>query len=91
MRLEDVPEGERLFVDANILIHHFSGTSPECRAFLARCESNQVQAFTGVHIVLEVTHRLMLLKAPSKGLISSSQPVRKLKAKPDVVTTSSPH
>lgn len=86
MRLEDVPEGERVFVDANILIHHFSGTSPECRSFLARCESRQVHAFTGTHILLEVAHRLMILEAVGKGLISSGQPARKLKAKPDVVT-----
>ena len=61
MRLEDVPEGERIFVDANILIYHFSRVSSECRSFLARCESGQVEAYTGVHILLEVAHRLMIL------------------------------
>ena len=34
MKLEDLPAGARVFVDANILIYHFSGISLECRAFL---------------------------------------------------------
>jgi len=85
MRLEEIPEGERIFVDANILIYHFSGISPECRAFLQRCERKQVEAFTGIHILLEVAHRLMVLEALHKGLISGSQPARRLKEQPALV------
>ena len=29
MKLDDLPEGARIFVDANILIYHFSGISLE--------------------------------------------------------------
>jgi predicted nucleic acid-binding protein len=39
MKLEELPDGGQIFVDANVLIYHFSGISSECRAFLARCES----------------------------------------------------
>ena len=85
MKLEDLPSGERIFVDANILIYHFAGISVECRAFLQRCESRQVEAFTGIHILLEVTHRLMVLEALHKGLITGSQPARKLKEQPEVI------
>ena len=85
MQLEDVPNGEQIFVDANILIYHFSGISSACRTFLQRCESKQVEAFTGVHILLEVTHRLMVLEALHKGLISGSQLARKLKEQPEIV------
>jgi predicted nucleic acid-binding protein len=67
MKLEDLRGGARVLVDASILIYHFSGISLECRAFLQRCESQQVEAFTGVHILLEVTHRLMVLEALQKG------------------------
>ena len=70
MKLEDLPEGARVLVDANILIYHFSGVSLECRAFLQRCEFREVEAFTGVHILLEVLHRLMVLEALQKGLIT---------------------
>ena len=72
MKLDDLPDGARIFVDANILIYHFSGISLECRAFLQRCESRQVEAFTGVHIVLEVTHRLLILEALQKRLITGA-------------------
>jgi predicted nucleic acid-binding protein len=85
MKLEDLPDGERICVDANILIYHFTGISSECRTFLQRCEARQVEAFTGVHIVLEVMHRLMLLEALRKGLISGGQLARKLKERPEIV------
>lgn len=73
MQLEDVPNGEQSFVDANILIYDFSGVSSACRTFLQRRESEQVEAFTGVHILLEVAHRLMMLEALHKGWISGGQ------------------
>lgn len=85
MKLEDLPEGAHVFIDANILIYHFSGISLECRALLQRCESRQVEAFTGVHILLEVTHRLMVLEALQKGLITGGQPARKLKEQPEII------
>lgn len=85
MKLEDVPDGTTICVDANILIYHFSGLSLECQAFLQRCESRQVDAYTGVHIVLEVMHRLMMLEALQKGLITGGQPARKLKEQPEIV------
>ena len=85
MKLEDLPDGARVFVDANILISHFSGISVECRAFLQRCEAKQVDAFTGVHILLEVTHRLMVLEALHKGLITGGQPARKLEEQPAII------
>jgi uncharacterized protein len=85
MKLEDLPSGARIFVDANILIYHFSGISLECRAFLQRCESRQVETFTGVHILLEITHRLMVLEALQKGLITGGQPARKLKEQPEII------
>lgn len=85
MRLEDVPNGEQIFADANILIHHFAGISSAWRTFLQRCEAKQVAAFTGIHILLEVAHRLMMLEAWHKGLISGGQVARRLKEQPEVV------
>jgi predicted nucleic acid-binding protein len=85
MKLEDVPAGTTIFVDANILIYHFSGLSLECQAFLQRCESRQVDAYTGAHIVLEVMHRLMMLEALQKGFITGGQPARRLKEHPEIV------
>ena len=63
MRLNDLPDGARPLVGSNILIYHFAGQSADCRAFLQRCGQGRVEAFTGAHILLEVTHRLMILEA----------------------------
>ena len=77
MKREDLPEGACVLVDANILNYHFSGVSLECRAFLQRGEFRQAEALTGVHILLEVAHRLIVLEALQKGLITGGQPARK--------------
>jgi predicted nucleic acid-binding protein len=82
MKLADFPSGARLFVDANILVSHFSGISVECRAFLQRCESKQVDAFTGVHVVLEVA------RGP-EGLLSNDSVMvawRRIMGRTDVAT-----
>jgi uncharacterized protein len=72
-------EGHASLLSAN------QGVSLECRAFLQRREFRQVEAFTGVHILLEVFHRLMVLEALQKGLIAGGQPARKLKEQPEVI------
>jgi predicted nucleic acid-binding protein len=47
--------------------------------------NNLTIPFTGVHILLEVTHRLMVLEAVHNGLITGGQPARKLKVQPAIV------
>jgi len=64
--LEAVPSGAAVFVDANIFLYHFFGASPACAAFLERCAGRDVRAVTGVHIVAEVLHRLMIAEALAK-------------------------
>jgi predicted nucleic acid-binding protein len=38
-----------------------------------------------VHILLEITHRLMVLEALQKELITGGQPARKLKEEPEII------
>lgn len=83
--LEDIVPGQVVFVDANIFLYHFTGQSLACRTFLERCEAQEVLGITGAHVVLEVLHRLMMLEAVHKGLISPGNVVRRLKERPDVV------
>ena len=85
MKLDALADGGRIFVDANILIYHFTGVSPECRRLLQRCECKAVEAFTGTHILLEVLHRLMIIEAFNKKLISGGQPAKKLKKRPNII------
>ena len=79
MTLAEVPDAAAVFVDANIFVYHFTGVSPECRGFLERVERASIHGVTGAHILLEVLHRLMMIEAVTKGLISPSQPAKKLK------------
>jgi predicted nucleic acid-binding protein len=67
LKLEAVPAGAAIFVDANIFIYHFLGVSRECEAFLERCAAGEVKAVTGTHIVAEVLHRLMIAEARVKS------------------------
>jgi predicted nucleic acid-binding protein len=83
--LEQVHPGERIFIDAPIFIYHFTGASTQCRDFLTRCETGEVQGVTSVVTLAEVTHRLMMIEAVMKGLVSPGNVVQKLRKKPDVV------
>ncbi len=86
-RLRDIPPGERVFVDANTFVYHFTGVSGECTAFLRRCERGDVAGITGVHVLLELVHRLMMVEAVVKGLVSPGNVARKLREHPDLVQT----
>lgn len=83
--LEQVERGSRVFIDASIFIYHFTGTSPDCRRFLETCERGQVEGLTSVTALAEVAHRLMMIEAVAKGLISPGNPARKLREKPEII------
>lgn len=85
MTLDEVPSGQCLFLDANIFIYHFTGRSPSCRRLFERSTAGEVQAICGVHIVHEVLHRLMVLEALQKRLVTPGNVVRKLKEKPEII------
>jgi predicted nucleic acid-binding protein len=85
MRLDRLPTGGRVYVDANICIYHFTGVSPQCTAFLARCERGELSAVTGAHVLAEVAHRLMAVEAVRRGLVTSGSVAAKLRTQPAVV------
>lgn len=72
MTLTDLPAGTDVFVDANIFIYAFGGQSAECKNLLARCASEDVFGITTFEVINEVTHRLMIADAFSRGLINKS-------------------
>ncbi len=59
-----------IFIDANIFVYGLSGQSGQCRQFLERCLREEVTGITLVETVNEVTHRLMVAEALSKGLVT---------------------
>ena len=85
MRLDRVPAGTRIFLDANIFVYHFTGVSPQCTAALARCEGSDLLGVTSVHVLAEVTHRLMAIEAARKGLVTTGNVAAKLREHPEIV------
>ena len=85
MKLEEIEQGQAVFIDANIFIYHLTGRSESCRALLERCEVGEIRGFTGAHVILEVLHRLMMLEAVQQGLISPGNLARRLKEHPQIV------
>lgn len=83
--LPDLPAGTQVFIDSNIFVYHFTGVSSQCTQFLQRCEQGELVGITGVNVLLEVSHRLMMIEAVVKKLIMPGNVAKKLKARPDVV------
>ena len=70
--LHSVPSGTYLFLDANIFIYGLTKNSKECIHLLDRCMREDVFGITTVHILCEVTHRLMMFEANSCGIKNPS-------------------
>jgi predicted nucleic acid-binding protein len=79
--LSTVPDGADLFIDANIFIYAFLKKSAECRTILVRCAREEITGITSLDVVSDVTHRMMLAEAVSKGEITRES-ASELKRKP---------
>ncbi len=66
MIFQNIPSGERVFLDANVFILHF-GKDPTlgqpCERLLIRIENQDLHGFTSAHVLSEVAHRLMGIEA----------------------------
>lgn len=82
MHLRDIESGSEIFIDANIFIYHFTGASNECSEFLGRCEQEDIYGVTSVNVILEVLHRLMMIEAIRKRLVTPPNIVKKLQRQP---------
>ena len=84
MKLDDVRAGERIFVDANLLVYHFASHpvfGPGCTDFLKRAQNNEVAAFISTHVLSEAAHHLMTFEA-SQQFGWPSKIVDRLKRQP---------
>ncbi len=79
-RIQNLPAGTRLFLDANIFVYAFLRHSNQCRELLGRCATEQVLGITTLDVVNEVTHRMMLAEALGRGVIKRDS-VRDLRGK----------
>ncbi len=85
MTLAGIPEGSTVFIDANVFVYHFVGASAQCTALLARCETSEVRGSTSALVLAEVAHRLMMIEAVKRRVVSSGNVARKLAGRPELV------
>ena len=85
MKISEIKAEETVFIDANIFIYHFTGVSEESTLFLKRCEEGELTGVTGMNILIEVLHRLMMIEAVTKGFVKPGDVVKKLTKKPHIV------
>jgi len=85
--LEKVPLNTRIFIDSNIFIYHFLDVSESCTDFLERIERRKIEAYTSTVVLAEVLHRLMLAEVVEKYNVKSSNVIKFLKEKPEVIST----
>lgn len=84
-KLEEINSDKSVFVDATIFIYHFTGSSTECREFLRKCEKGELRAVTSVTVLAEATHRLMMIEAVSRKLVTAGNVAQKLRKSPATV------
>lgn len=79
MTLEQLPDGTEVFLDANILIYHFTADSsygPACTCLVERIERQQLLGHTSAAVLLDAAHRMMTIEAmerfrwPIAGLVA---------------------
>lgn len=85
MSLAQIPEGEWVVIDTNILVYANQAQSPECVEFLRRCASGVLQGVVPLPMVAELVHALMLIEARENNWIERQNPSRALAERPDLV------
>lgn len=85
MRLSEFPTGERIVLDTNCLVYHFTGAYASCAVLLDRIRRREVHAVTSTIVWSELHHRLMMLEASQR----LGRPLRQmpsfLKRHPDAI------
>jgi predicted nucleic acid-binding protein len=85
VRLAAIEEGSAIFIDANVFVYHFTGVSSECSELLGRCETRDLHGSTSVLVLGEVCHRLMMIEAVERKLVTPGNVARKLTRRPELV------
>jgi len=85
MKLHEIPEEERVLIDANIFLYTHMRSSVDCFEFLDRCAENFYSGFVPSHIMSEVMHVIMLAEARKSGIVSGSNPAKQLSEKPGMI------
>lgn len=88
MFLHEIKHGQRVFIDANIFVYHFSHASrfsESCKDFLLRVETSELHGITSAAVIQEAAHRLMMTEASAVLDTEVKNLPKYLKQNPDTV------
>jgi predicted nucleic acid-binding protein len=88
MRIERLPNGARVFADANLLTYALSTVEPLhslTASLIERSARQEIQIYTSASQAANVIHRAMIIEARSVLQILSSKILAYLKGHPDAV------
>ncbi|MBI4688574.1 MAG: type II toxin-antitoxin system VapC family toxin [Nitrospirae bacterium] len=94
MFLHEIEAGSKVFIDTNVFVYHFSNGSKfnkSCTDFLYRVEMSQIHGVTSAGIIMEASHRLMMVEASSVLAIEIRNLPKYLKQHPDIVKQLTKH
>jgi len=94
LHLHEIEQDSKVFIDANIFVYHFSegsGFNKSCTTFLSRIETHEIHGITSTAVVVEATHRLMMVEASSVLDEEIKNLPKYLKKHPHVVKQMSNH
>ena len=84
-RLDALPAGAGVFIDANIFLGHFLNQSRPCTTFLERLWNREIAGLTSVLVVSEVRHGLLRAEVSARQRLPSRLGLRYLRDHPDVI------
>ena len=84
-RLEALPSGTSVFIDASVLLGHFLSQAPACTTFLERVFSREVTGVTSVLVLSEVRHGLLRAEVSVRQALPTRRTLRFLRKHPDVI------
>lgn len=78
MSLDQIADGSRVLIDANLLLYASAGKSPQCATLIRRCAHGAIEGVITSVILGELCHRWMMEEAVHQGFITSGNPARQL-------------
>lgn len=77
MTFASIPNGSRVFLDANTLVYYSTAEptyGPACKQLLERIARREIEGLTSAHVLCDLAHRVMTIEAmaqfgwPAKGI-----------------------
>jgi predicted nucleic acid-binding protein len=85
VNLDDIQSGSLCVIDTNVLLYAEQNVSDQAQRLIRRCTKGELIGTLPQTVWQELTHKLMLAEAMTKGLIGSGNPAARLGSRPDAV------